>query len=224
MISLISKKTNIFQSDTVSLFTSSLLTAQEEEEHFPWCLWYEICQSAHAEAGSVQTSHTQDEGSEEEEGWDGCRGAGHTGTQSDQSRKLRCDLPAGGSDHLSSGINAQQQIIGLSVCLSVGLSCRPLGTDLSSLLFPLLWSSSRIMCSSFVSVINKLSQFPWSDLGGFKKLPFEFQSKDYFCLKVTVPQSCISLNKILIKRLFHCVLVCQVQWIQYKTLLYDLKS
>lgn len=34
------------------------VTAQEEEEHFPRCLWHQVRPGAHAEAGSVQAAHT----------------------------------------------------------------------------------------------------------------------------------------------------------------------
>lgn len=64
-------------------------SAQEEEEHFPWCLWHQVWPCAHAETGSVQAADTEDEGSKEEEGRGGHRGAGGTGTQGGQSRELR---------------------------------------------------------------------------------------------------------------------------------------
>lgn len=47
------------------LFT---LTGQEEEEHFPRCLWHQVRPRTHAETGSDKAAHTQDEGPEEEEG------------------------------------------------------------------------------------------------------------------------------------------------------------
>lgn len=64
------------------------VSGQEEEEHFPRCLWYQVWPGAHAEAGSVQAAHTQDEGPAEEEGGGGHRRAGWTGSQSGQSREL----------------------------------------------------------------------------------------------------------------------------------------
>lgn len=69
-------------------------SAQEEEEHFPWCLWHQVWPCAHAETGSVQAADTEDEGSKEEEGRGGHKGAGGTGTQGGQSRELRQTLYA----------------------------------------------------------------------------------------------------------------------------------
>ena len=42
-------------------------TAQEEEEHIPWCLWHQVWSPAHAEAEPGKTADKEDEGTKEEE-------------------------------------------------------------------------------------------------------------------------------------------------------------
>lgn len=60
--------------------------AQEEEEHFSWCLRHPVWPLTHAEAGPEQTTDTQDEGPEEEER----RGAGRERvTQNTPNREWR---------------------------------------------------------------------------------------------------------------------------------------
>lgn len=63
-------------------------TGQEEEEHFPRCLWHQVRPGTHAEAGPVQAADAQDEGPEEEEGRHGRRRPGRTCPQSVQGGQL----------------------------------------------------------------------------------------------------------------------------------------